>query len=78
MIGDFFKDHWRVIVIALIGVAFGVFLNHVARKYSNRQLLGTLTDELSKLQIKPNLTEEEQKHIQYLEGEIYILKFKCA
>ena len=75
---NFITEHWRVITIALIGVAFGVFLNHLARVYSNKRLLSQLTEELLKLQANTNLSEDDKLHIEYLKGEIYILKFKCS
>lgn len=73
----FFKENWKIILIGLGGVALGVFLNTYIRSRENKNLLASLTDELEQLQDKQNLTQQEEQQIKYLEGEIYILKFKC-
>lgn len=75
---DFFKKHWTVILIGLFGVALGVFANTYLRKMENKNLLISLVNELKTLQSKTTRTPEEDRKVQYLEGEIYILKFKCS
>ena len=80
-VGTFFKDHWKVILIGLFGVALGVASNTVIRNIENKNLLASLTKGLKSLQEKAEttaLTEDEKNKIEYLKGEIYILEFKCA
>lgn len=64
-------------MIGLFGVALGVISNQIVQKRSNRNLLASLTEDLANLKAKENLTKDEQNLIEYLEGEIYILKFRC-
>lgn len=73
----FFKDHWKAILIGLSVAVFSVLFNNYLRGRENAKLLVLLTEELKQLQDKPQLTQEEKNQIQYLKGEIYILKFKC-
>lgn len=76
-INTFFQDNWKIMLIGLVGVALGVFLNWYFGIYQNRQLLDTLTEELKLMESKTSPTVEEKDQIQHLKGEIYILKFKC-
>lgn len=64
-------------MIGLFGVALGVISNQIVQKRSNRNLLASLTEDLANLKAKENPTKDEQNLIEYLEGEIYILKFRC-
>lgn len=73
----FFRDHWKIMLIGLFGVALGIFGNMGFGLYQNRQLLATLNEELKSLESKSILTEEQKEQLQRLRGEIYILKFKC-
>lgn len=73
----FFKEHWKIMLIGLFGVAFGVYLNWFLGIYQNRQLLSTLKEELSFFESKRQLTVEDKDHIKRLKEEIYILRFKC-
>lgn len=77
---NFFSEHWKIMLIGLAGVVLGVFLNWYFGNHSNKKLLEKLTTELELLQEKANttaLSADELNQIQYLKGEIYILKFKC-
>lgn len=80
MIGKFFEEHWKIILIGLTGVVLGVLLNYTVGKYQNNKLLSSLITEHKKLQEKATagtLTVEEQKQKEILETEIYMLQFKC-
>lgn len=79
-VGIFLKQHWQVIVIGIFGVILGVVLNNWARSYENKKFLDSLVSELTALQNKAKtqtLTPEEQKQMDTLNTEIFILKFKC-
>lgn len=73
----FFKDHWKVIMIGLFGVALGVISNQMVQRHNNKNLLASLTDDFENLKAKENPTKDDQNLIEYLQGEIYILKFRC-
>lgn len=75
----FLRDHWKIMLIGIIGVAIGFFLNWYFWNYSNKKLLRLLIAELNVLQTRNpfTLTQDEKDQIQYLKGEIYILNFKC-
>lgn len=75
--GEFFRDHWKVMMIGLIGVLLGVFLNNLVRNMQNKKLLAKLQSELTALQSKTKPTQDEVDLIQTLKTEIYMLKFQC-
>lgn len=80
-IKTFFKEHGKIILVGISGVILGVLLNNLVDYYKNKKLLASLENGLKELQDKAQLsalTKEEDSLIQYLQGEIYILKFKCT
>lgn len=76
-VGVFFHEHYKVILIGLSITLIGIFVNWLVGKQTNKSLLAKLTSELESLQGKSSLTPDEQNLVNYLKGEIYILKFKC-
>lgn len=74
---NFFKEHWQVIMIGFTGVLLGVFLNNLVRHYQNKKLLTRFTSELASLQAKISPSPDEEKLIQTLKTEIYMLQFQC-
>lgn len=79
-IGTFFRDHGKVILIGLVGIALGVFLNNINRDRENKRFLALLTREHDNLINRRNtypLNIEEEKQLDKLKTEIYIMKFKC-
>lgn len=77
VVGTFFQDHWKAMLIGVAVAIFSVLFNNYLRSRENVKLLSLLNEELKQLQSKPTPTQEEKNQIEYLKGEIYILKFKC-
>ena len=78
-VGSFFEKNYKAILVG-IGIAFfGLFLSWMFQKIQNNNLLKKLKAELDRLLKKgeSNLTAEEKEQMDYLKGEIYILKFQC-
>lgn len=77
----FFREHGKVMLIGLAGVMLGVVLNTIIRKNENKAFLKSLTEELHQLEGKSKvsaLTMEEDRQMDKLKSEIYIMKFRCA
>lgn len=75
---NFVTTHWRVIVVAIVGLALGAFLNYWVNKISNKELLDALTAQLNQLQIKPAgaRTVTDQTNVAQLQAQINLLKLK--
>lgn len=79
-INTFFKEHGKVMLIGLGGVILGVILNSLLRTKENRKFLELLEKEYDQLAEKMkngNLSVDEEKMLDKLKAEIYIMKFKC-
>lgn len=69
-----------MLLAGISGVILGVILNSWLRSRENNNFLETLIKEFNKLQDKAKvsaLTAEEQRQMDKLDSEIYIMKFKC-
>lgn len=76
----FIIKYGRSIVVGVAALLIGAWLNNYISKQQNKGLLSDLENERAKLRDKEKiltLTIEEKKHLDTLNAEIYILKFKC-
>lgn len=71
--------NWKVIVIGILGLSLGAFLNYIVNNISNKKLLDELRAELASYQAQNaagRITTETQKRITELQAQINILTNK--
>lgn len=74
------ESNWKIVTIGLLGVILGVIGNSIVRNYENKKIFNLLTKELKQLQEKSNtgpLSADEQKQLDQLKAELYLMRFKC-
>lgn len=76
---DFIQKNWKTILVGVLGLAIGAYLNYVVNKRTNEELLQALKEELDQLQLKANVSRvssDEQNRIQSLQAQIFLLENK--
>lgn len=73
MIWDFILKNKFIIIFAIAGLIAGFFLNKLANKISEDRIIAALIAEIQSLKNK-RITPNEQKYLQDLEAQLYLLK----
>lgn len=73
---NFLRSHWQVILVGLIGLSVGAFLNYKVNQISNKELLASLTTQLSNLNIQAQTSKSSdiQNQIIALQAQIDLLQ----
>lgn len=68
----------RFILVGIAGIVLGAIFNNILRSQERRRILTLLRSELNMLLNKQNRTPEEEKNIEQLKSELYLMKFRCT